>query len=342
MKWYEITIQPRSAFITPLKGDTLFGHFCWQAAHDPTLVDGGLDQQISQYGQKPFAVFSSAFIKGDSATWFLKRPDIPLRFFPAFAGMNKKERIRNAKEMKKRKWMQVTDSLEIDLAQDKFLNNAELLRFLKTNLDDNTRKQIEGYGINRVTSSVSHPHNSINRLTGTTGTGMFAPYSTQTAWYFPETLLVIFVLIDENATDINQITKGIRNIGQWGFGKDASTGMGRFDVMEYRQLTLPDFSRASAFYTLAPSVPEKKAFKHIFSLPFTRFGKHGATLATSGAPFKNPVIMVDEGAVFFPSDACADTLIKKRYTGTAVCRVSKIMPQTVVQGYAPVLPIQLG
>lgn len=319
MKLYEITLQPRSAFITPLKGDTLFGHFCWQAAYDPSLVDGGLEQQIALYGKEPFAIFSSAFHRTKKeATWFLKRPDIPLRFFPAFVKMTKKERIRTAKEMKNRKWMPVTEPLVLNPARDAFQD------------------------IKQAQITMSHPHNSINRLTDTTGKGMFAPYSTQTAWFFPDTILSVFVLIRETVTDIDRIVSGLRNIGRWGFGKDASTGMGRFDVTGSRELSLPDCSKADAFYTLAPSVPEKGAWQRCFFSPFTRFGKHGAELATGGNPFKNPVIMADEGAVIFPDQSGAERCKESPYTGSAVQNVSKIMPQTVVQGYAPVLPIIWG
>jgi CRISPR-associated protein Csm4 len=319
VKLYEITLQPRSAMITPLKGDTLFGHFCWQAAHDPSLVDGGLDQQMARYGKEPFAVFSSACHRAtDKETWFLKRPDIPLSFFPAFAGMAKKERIRTAKEIKKRKWMPVTTSLVLKPDQDIFQD------------------------IEQAPTSMSHPHNSINRLTDTTGKGMFAPYATQTTWFAPDTMLSVFVLIREPATDIDRILTGMDRIGKWGFGKDASTGMGRFDITGSRELSLPDYSKAEAFYTLAPSVPEKESWQRCFFSPFTRFGKHGAELATRGNPFKNPVVMADEGAVIFPERSEAERLKTNCYTGRAVINVSKIMPQTVVQGYAPVLPITWG
>lgn len=319
MKLYEITIQPRSAIITPLKGDTLFGHFCWQAAHDPALVEGGLDQQMALYDKEPFAVFSSACHRTtDGNTWFLKRPDIPLGFFPAFAKMAKKERIRNAKEIKKRKWMPVKEPLILKSDLDIFQN------------------------IEQVRTSMSQPHNSINRLTGTTGKGMFAPYAIQVSWFYPDSLLSVFVLIREAATDIDRIVAGMRRIGRWGFGKDASTGMGRFEVSGSRELTLPDCSNADAFYTLAPSVPKKETWHRCFFSPFTRFGKHGAELATGGNPFKNPVLMADEGAVITPDHAEAERLKKTLYTGKAVNNVSKIMPQTVVQGYSPVLPIIWG
>ena len=53
MNCYEIRLIPEAGFATPLKGDTVFGHFCWQAAHDPDLIDGGLDRAMERYGEDP-------------------------------------------------------------------------------------------------------------------------------------------------------------------------------------------------------------------------------------------------------------------------------------------------
>jgi len=212
VKFHQITLQPRSAFATPLKGDTIFGHFCWQADGDSALLEGGLDHQIKKYGEQPFAIFSSAYVKTENkgTSWFLKRPDIPLNFFKSFADMKKKERIRKLKEIKKQKWMQLKDSLEIVLTECTLLNDADLLELLEKELTPETRKRVNLSGQKKITLSFSQPHNSINRVTSTTGTGMFAPYTTKSDCYFPEVELVIFVLIDEEATDIERVVKGLR------------------------------------------------------------------------------------------------------------------------------------
>ena len=88
-------------------------------------------------------------------------------------------------------------------------------------------------------------HNSINRLTGTTGESDFAPYSQDVFFYYPETKLALFALIDETATDIGKVANALENIGKSGFGRDASIGMGRFEVCKCEECKFPMLMRLS-------------------------------------------------------------------------------------------------
>jgi CRISPR-associated protein Csm4 len=186
--------------------------------------------------------------------------------------------------------------------------------------------------------SLPQPHNTINRQTLTTGEDPFAPYTQEVHFYFPGTELAVFVLLDEAATDIDRVAVGLMRMGQTGFGRDASIGLGRFQVLHHRELTLSRLPEANALYTLAPCVPARDSFAEAFFVPFVRYGKHGDRLATSRNPFKAPVVMAAPGAVFVPQDSRAAS---RPYFGRAVTGVSRAEPKTVVQGYAPVLPLQL-
>jgi CRISPR-associated protein Csm4 len=75
----------------------------------------------------------------------------------------------------------------------------------------------------------------------------------------------------------------------------------------------------------------------MYFAPFTRFGRHGDVLAKSSNPFKNPVIMADEGAIFMPADL--DRTMNKPYIGTAVTNISKAEPNAVTQGYSLYIPV---
>jgi len=341
LKLYEITIQPAAGFGTPLKGDTLFGHVCWQAAYDPGLLEGGLEKQISAYPEKPFAVFSSAFPKlADSPGYVLKRPDVPLSLLFSYDKEYRAEQLlKKNKCMKKKEWMRIDGGLDIDISsEDKFLENEELPAEIAgqvtgphhTERADHSRKFVTNF---------SQPHNTVNRLTQSTGPGAFAPYSQEIFHYYPGTKLAIFVLIDESATDIERICAALKNIGRWGYGMDASIGMGRFALLGHKALPLPDTADANACYTLAPCVPDTGCFSRSCFIPFVRFGKHGEMGVFSGNPFKNPVVMADEGAVFKPKEGKG--IFEKPYLGQAVTGVSKSMPETVVQGYAPYLPLKM-
>ena len=338
MKFYEITIRPLSAFGTSLKGDTIFGHFCWQAAYDPTLIDGGLETALSHYGEKPFAVFSSACLKyeRENAGYVLKRPDLPLSWLFPIGEEDREGRYENMKERKKQKWMLLENGLSIDRGSIRFISDRALIDEALAIPAEEVRRRMDPAVIGNFHTTFLQPHNTINRFTGTTGSGEFAPYSIEGDYYLPETELALFVLIDEEVTGIECIVTGLKNIGRFGFGKDASTGKGRFEVLDKNELSTPDTGDADACYTLAPCVPEN--FERGYFTPFVRYGKHGDRLANVKNPFKNPVIMADEGGVFFPDNK---SVFDKPYIGRSVNGVSKTQPTAVVQGFAPYLPMKL-
>lgn len=341
MKLYEIIIKPTSDFGTPLKGDTIFGHFCWQAYYDPSLLNGGIDRWIDCYDKRPFAVFSSAWPKfyDKNKGWYaIKRPDLPMHYLFDTSNKPKKIQLKEAKDNKKKKWMKLKDDFMLDLHNTEYLADKDIKDALGSQVDDDPGNTISDGGCTDFCVEHERQHNTINRLTMTTGEDIFAPFTENAFLYYPQTELAIFVLIDEEATDIERIKKGIKRIGQFGFGKDASTGCGRFGMAEDDEIILPDVNNANACYTLAPVVPEKARFTQSYFSPFVRYGKHGDKYALSGRPFKNPVIMADEGAVFVPGN---DNIFKKSYIGKALNGLSKIESKTVHQGYAPYLPFRL-
>lgn len=341
MRLYEITLEPLGGFGTSLKGDTLFGHFCWQAAYDPSLLEGGLQGQLASYPERPFVVFSSAFPKyaeNGAARYALKRPDLPLSMLFPSAASNRAQVLLERTQNKKKKWMEVSEDLRVDLTTALYLSDAGLLERFRAQTPRETRRQMLRVGGARLILPFPQPHNTINRMTGTTGTGPFAPYTQESFHCCPGTRLAVFALVDETATDIERVSLALEKIGQCGFGKDASIGLGRFRLIEKRELPLPKPKGANACYTLAPSVPGKNFFSEAYFVPFVRFGKHGDRLARAANPFKNPVITADEGAVFIPREKSA---FSRPYLGTAVTGLSKSEPSTVMQGYSIYLPFRL-
>jgi CRISPR-associated protein Csm4 len=341
MRLYEITLWPMGALGTPLMGDTLFGQFCWQAAYDPNLVDGGLVAQLSRYAEQPFAVFSSAFPcfrDHGRITYALKRPDLPLAWLAPLPE-SRWERLVHLKTMKKKAWLLLDEGLHLEVSR--LVDDAELYdRLLREVPADLQRlcRRVDTLDNRKLMRSLSQPHNTINRQSLTTGKAPFAPYTQEVHFFLPGTELALFVLLNDAATDIQRVRLGLEKIGKTGFGRDASQGQGRFEVTGHRELSLPPVDGANALYTLAPCVPVAHSFAEAFFVPFVRFGKHGDRLATSSHPFKAPVVMTAPGAVFVPSDS---RNLTKPYFGQAVTGVSKVQDTAVIQGYAPCLPFRL-
>jgi len=325
MRLVEVVITPLSPFGTPLKGDTIFGHFFWQLIYAPSLIKGSLDKWRDTYGHEPFAVFSSAFprLKTDGRIfWLLPRPAIPLHLFGKEEG-DCFETLKRRKEEKARRFI-LLEKPRLDLGRMQFLDAREAAKLISSDMDLPEEPQNFVY-------LRAQPHNSINRLGFTTGEG-FAPYQLDNFWFIPGIRFSVFVLFREEALDEERLKEIFSRIGRMGFGRDASTGLGRFEVEEVRPLPLPERSRK--LYTLAPYVPRKGEYERIWYQPFVRFGRHGGPLALSENPFKEPVLMAEEGAVLETPEKVGP------YVGRAVVGLSKVEEiNTLHQGYSIVFPL---
>jgi CRISPR-associated protein Csm4 len=331
VKIYEFKIMPRSGFGTPIVGDTLFGHLCWQLSYDPSLAGHSLDELLSDYSSNPFVVMSNAYPHFDhegQVTYAFRRPDMPLSFLFSASVSDPVEMIRERKKLKARKWMLLGESfLSQGFNDDTFVDDKELFR-------RSALKSPEG----KFVVEFSQTRNKINRLTGTTGEGGFAPFNVVQNVYAPGATLTIFAGIDTSRVSIESVSKALQRIGKTGYGRDASTGLGRFDVMGYSEVNFGCPDGANACYTLGPSLPGETKWQETFFIPIIRFGRHGGGLAGSRNPFKSPVRMVREGAVYMASAGNLPTL---PYIGAAITGVSIADARTVVQGYALFIPFKL-
>ena len=346
MSTHAITIKPTSPFGTPLKGDTIFGHFCWQVAQDPDLLNGGLDDWILQYPKRPFAVFSSAWPKlaeQGGVTYAFKRPDLPAFLLETAkdARLSCKERLLNRKKNKGKKWLLAGEDLHIARGMDKLVSDHDIFAKCLVGRPEKEQQTLRLLPMKsqKLMCPGEQQHNTINRQTMTTGKGAFAPYAMDNIQLLPGLKLTIFLFIEDEATDIERVRLAFERIGQWGFGRDASTGLGRFTVIGCQKVDWPQSNTSQGCYTLGPCVPEKDTFRESYFSPFTRFGKHGAALVLTGKPFKNPVVMADEGAVFYPAEENRKSVFEKPYIGRSVTGLSKAEPKTVAQGYSLYLPL---
>ncbi len=302
----KITLTPQTAFGTPLVGDTLFGHLCWNIAE--AYGADRLRELLDGYcNGNPFLIASDAFPAG-----YLPLPTLPSAYWEKPPGEE------DRKALKKRQWLPLE-------ALTKPVRDWQ--KHAKSN-DDIAANLI---------SSHSQAHNSINRATHTTGTGAFAPFNSEQNWYGTNSQWQLYLLHDPARITRDELAQILKNLGHSGYGRDASTGLGKYhlDTLEAEQ-TL--FTRSgNAAMTLAPCCPQGQDFngEHIYYQTLTRFGRHGNVQATAGNPFKKPVLMAQSGAVF------SGERHGRPWIGQGIGGISTTLPATVHQGYAPAIALEL-
>ena len=322
MQTLRFIIQPCAAFGTPLVGDTLFGQLCWALRH--RFGNDWLTERLQGYGEgRPFMVLSDAFPLGT-----LPLPTVPPGCF--------QNSIEDRKVLKKKRWLPLA-VLAADfptwLGQARTDQEAAdaVLRANGSCLDNPALQKV-----------APQPHNTINRTTGTTGNGMFAPYTMPQIWFHPAMRFDLYAVIDESRITAEELTAALTDIGRSGYGRDASIGLGKFGIDGAAQpATLPQADKANAWLTLAPCAPQGQGFagNRSFYRPLTRFGRHGDTAALSGNPFKRPLLLAGTGAVFAPANGGLDS--KRLFLGQGLTGVSTDPPAAVGQGYAPALAIRM-
>ena len=312
MQTYRLTLRPLSALGTPLAGDTLLGQLCWTLHHQ--LGNQALTDMLQGYTEgRPFAVLSDAMPSGH-----LPLPSLPSGVWQATAGADRKI-------LKKKRW------LPLSVLREQ-LSNWQQLAVADAEL---------GSAVERA-----QPHNTINRHTGTTGTGMFAPYTMGQTWLAPGCLLDVVVVLDEQRLSLEQLLAAFTYMGQHGYGRDASIGLGKFELVgDAAAVTWPQPVQGApnAWLTLGACAPQGLGFcpvrSHWHSL--TRFGRHGDVAVQSGQPFKRPLLLAKAASVFWPEELDPTRAFIGQGLGGASAPVSLSMPQTIHQGYAPVVPLHL-
>ena len=324
-----VSIKPRSAFATPLKGDTLFGQLCW-ALRD-RLGEDRLRELLQGYTEgRPFAVASDAL---PERCW--PRPVVP----PAmFGDVDPAKR----KAMKKRAWLR-----HADFARPV----REWLGCMVEDPHDPGDGPAAGApSATRRLPLVEHEtrfRNSIDRRVGTTTDKGFAPYAAPQFRYREGTCLDCHVVYDAERIGDDALLQAMGDIGGFGFGRDATIGLGRFEVEKRPSGDGPALplsqDGATAWLTLAPVAPQGLGWKpdRCWYQPFTRFGRHGNAAVHLGNPFKTPILLADTGAILTPRNHHDARLFVGQGLGGASRPLSRTIPETVHQGYAPVIGVRV-
>lgn len=303
---YQVEIKPKSAFGSPPISDTIFGNLVWSLVH----LGCDVDSFLQDYLKNPFLVVSDFFVEDLGLA-----PKIPTKYSVGETKEDKLGIILGRKSSKAKSHIPINSLIE----------KRELSRKIVSEISSSISKK------NYQTSEVVRC--SINRLTGTTGGGPFSPYA-MVEHFYRDIFFTFYFRCEEDFCET--VLDALSLMGEIGFGKDATVGKGKFEVLRdsFKKIDLSFDNSYNGIYTLSNlylyDIPAEKAYYE----PFTRFGKHGDILATTGNPFKNPVVVARQGAILLniPKE-----LLEKGYVGTGIKGIS-YHDKTVYQGYSLFIP----
>lgn len=327
MQTYRLSLQPLTAFGTPLVGDTLFGQLCWTLRH--LHGEARLERLLENYtNNQPFAVVSDAFPTG-----FLPLPTIPPSTW-----QRDESKEADRKALKKKRWVSVDKCAEPLATWQQHAQDDDFVGQVSTRqvgLKPDLRNDAADKKIVWQTQEMQ-PHNTLDRKTNTTGTGQFSPYQLPQTWFHPEMRFDLYIVLDESRLSLDELNAALDYIGNTGYGRDASTGLGKFTLLGKPEKMLQP-TAAQHWLTLAPCAPQGcglVAARSFYQVQ-TRFGRHGDIVARGANPFKHPLLMARTAAVFGSEDSTP-----RQFIGQGIANVSNADARTVHQGYAPVLPLR--
>lgn len=354
MHWYEIKLKVHTALGTPLSADTLFGHLCWALRYqqgEPTL-----QTFLNDYTKgTPPLLLSDPFPQG-----FWPMPHLPRltktqqdKLEDRLSKMTRQELLKHIGTQN-----QDDEELPVPIAANQ-PNAIELFDILKWLyklrwLPDKALRDLAG---RLSTSSIFNwffddqnscgkpnlpgetivPHNTINRLTGTTG-DKDSFFFTREFHIHPADPPIFHLLAASPSYTADQLQQWFTDALTAGYGKYKFRGKGKVTVESVSPFQPPAVSRANAALLLAACTPAADDPADGFWKLQTKFGKLGGDWAVgphpSGIhnPFKKPLIMLTAGSIL-------KTDSPRPFYGRLVDDIHRNFDEVRHYAIAPALPV---
>ena len=266
VKKFQAKLRLSTPLATPFQSDTLFGEFCW---HFGFLY--GSEKLEECLSKGPFVAFSDLFPEG----W------LPMPKFPISGGFDSVESYKEFKELKKKRFVRVETF-------KRALEGSSTFSEFCTELYTLAAREKEESSF----SQSSRVRVAINRLTGTAYEGRLF----QVEELFPKAeFFTLYGLCEPEL--FGEVKTTLEFLGLSGFGAKKSSGMGKFEVVEFREgWELPERGERW-FISLSTGLPEGEEIKELYADFFTKFPKHGREVARPEV-FKEPIILARPGSTF--------------------------------------------
>ena len=261
MDYAKIILKPISPFITELQSDTIFGHFAWGVRF--LYGEERLKELLEDFEKNPFIIFSDGFLKG-----FLAKP--LLKYIP------KDEEMKNAKKVKKSALIDKNFLFE----NIESLSGEKIFEFLK-----NSKNKVN------IQTSITQK-NSVNRLSNLVEEGLYSIKEK----FIENEFEIYFAYQNISQKEIEEV---FSFIAKRGYGKDKSTGKGRFEFninWNFKEKEFFKYKKGYKYLNLS-SMFISDNMHLLAGKTITKFPKAGGFYAGS-EPFKNPCVMYLPGSIF--------------------------------------------
>jgi len=288
---YTIKLTLKSPIVTSFQSDTLFGHICWAINYLKwDEKEKGVTDFLALYDQRnPPLLISNGFPKG-----YLPKPIVrPIsqeELRSIFGEKNRKKNSYKIKTIKKAELIPKSDLLQIIKGQ---ISPGILFQKLAENFEREEKNR------EKRKKEVVH-HNTINRITNRVTTGLYE----QEEVFYSEDFNEFEIYLKTYYFDKDDLKRIFEFISMGGFGKDKSTGKGRFDFSIIEGTDLEGFGNRNGFMTLSSYIPHPGAPTKAYYEILLKYGKLGGSFAGGSAevhnnPFKKPLIMFRAGSTFY-------------------------------------------
>jgi CRISPR-associated protein Csm4 len=295
MPAYRIRLRLQSPLATPLHSGTLFGHLCWaKRLHDG---EKALTDWLATLPESPL-LLSDALPRDQIPRPLLQAGERP----ESAAGESRRaflERLQQEKTLRKTTFISLVDFLALRAG----MNETNVLARLRQQAAERSipaHHSRQRQSVRPAVLKVRQAHNTIDRLTGTTPeTGGL--YFMDEEWRRDTAAeLDVYATGDLAKADLEAL---FCIVGEFGFGRDANLGRGRFTVaveLADSHLFAHDGNR---LLSLSHGVLSDNMIAPFYKL-HTHYGKLGGLYAGGErSPFKYPLLLTRPGATFSPADA---------------------------------------
>lgn len=292
---------PKSPTVTPWRGDTLVGHLLWAYAYQY-----GSTEMDDLFARISLPCHGNENTGPPIVSDLFPENYLPIPLLPAFSKSDESKELAlaNRKAIKKIRWIPIDDweTLRDHLTPTSLYNT--LMSIDPKKLEDDTK-----------VAESAELHASINRLNGTTSEagGLYARVVRREVR--PLHGYLYRGALGEDAFEL------LRQVGESGYGADASTGCGQFDIvrLEEENWNQPN-AKYNGWMSLGRHLPDAKCDPRAAKYRLvTHYGRLGGSLANRRYVFKKPILLCETGSLWkesFSNDRFPGFMLDKTVRNT--------------------------